>query len=143
MSLTKLRVYLSTLLDGGLDSKNLTLETLVHAYQGMQKRPNTQLQLGQLLDHCIHLHRCGILYNGRVTLIETIEKWHPMEYEKCMFNPFVLHKLFQYRYIEDIMCTNRDPTRIEYVRFLLRYVFQKQTEEKQVELKFVFVQTKH
>ena len=45
-------------------------------------------------------------------------------------------------YIEDIMCTNRDPTRIEYVRFLLRYVFQKQTEEKQVELKFVFVQTR-
>ena len=37
-----------------------------------------------------------------------------------MFNPFIMYELFRTKYIEYIFCKHHDPTRIEYIKFILR-----------------------
>mgnify|MGYP006087427765 CR=1 FL=1 len=114
-------VYLAALVDGGLDD-SLTLETLIHAYKELNDRPTIQTKLSYLLDRFLRLHNYGKIYNGSMTLMQTINKWHPTEYESCLFNPFVLHKMLEFGYIEHLMCVQCDPTRAFYVRFLIRMI---------------------
>ena len=68
------------------------------------------------------MHRKGKRYvHLKGGLSNKLKGWHPADYKDCLFNPFVMMALFKCRYFEHIFCgPANDPTRGEYVRFLLR-----------------------
>jgi hypothetical protein len=98
----------------------LSLDALVDSYCHLDRRPATQHQISGIIDRLLYMHRGTEEYIYRGPLLDVLLVWHPEDYESCLFNPHVMMSLLRTKYFQQLFIRQRDPTRAEYIRFLLR-----------------------